>query len=285
MKRRHTVNCIYVVVFVLLILEVFMLPVILTRVSDTATKEDKYTVVYKDKELICNCGSKLTDEGAILLNFFDECNKTTKSGRDETITVDYDKSFKSGKGVDKNIGKVIAPGGEKVSVITIKNSENCPLKYDAWLFNGSTSDQLPITVDMTSDGEIAVPEEDMKKEFPAYTQSSIDYIKGIVPPGKSQEIEVVWKWDYSSGESQDEIDTYLGNRASENIADKITIGFKILAETSGKPVTLQNIDTDNRPKLALYVLFMIISLFVLLHVLFEKDEEDEEIVKYSFKNH
>ena len=279
MKHKHTLNRIYTVLLILFLIEVILFPIVVWKISGSQREGTEHTIVYKDSELKCDKDTKVDEEGTIILNLLEEGKEDNKyNNSPDTIQVDDVKPFdKTSNDAEIHPYNIIAPGGKKTSVITIKNTESFPLKFDARLFNGSTTQHLPINVSISSDKHINTYVQEKGDIYSNYEKGYINVIEGVVSPGEEQKVEITWQWDYSIDEYQDMLDTELGNTAAFEEPDEVVIGFRIVAEEhDGNYIVPKGPQTGDNTDIGRYIVLMALSLFILILILFEKDKEYEE---------
>lgn len=288
MNRKKRINIIYTILLILFLLEVILLPIVVFNISEKESDSNLHTVTYEDKKLECDKDTDVDEEGTISIPLIEEekKNKTSykkvKEPKKNGISVDEIDSFDEayGNAVSSDGTKIIAPGTDKTSVIRVRNKDNINLKYNAVLYKKATTENLPVMVTLNSGGNTA----EAKFYEDVYSKDDIiQSVEGEIKPGETEEFEISWKWDFSTSDIQDAIDTELGNKAAFENPDEIVVGFRIIAEENNNSyIVPTGPKTGDTTEIGGYIVLMAISLFILILILIEKDKEHEKDSKYNF---
>lgn len=239
-------------VLVLFILEICLLPVVVWFTYADRSEAPNHVLTYSDKQLVWDNGTGIDENGVARLDIFD---------------AEYD-SAKSKDGQN-----VIAPGTEGFNFIRLRNASNGEISYTAVLYSISDTEVLPVGVAIEGGG-FADTENYILPQGMNDNAEVIRAVSGTVAKDRVQDFDILWQWDYYEDSMQDVIDTYLGNRAFTEEADRLTVGLWITV--SGEDGETELPKTGDDMMLAGYVTLMCISGGLLLFTLFARRKERKE---------
>lgn len=173
-----------------------------------------------------------------------------------------------------NEEKVIAPGTENSYTFKLKNTGNAALDYTVTVdaFFSSEDIEIPISGKLNRyDGKWIVGDKDNYVDIPTLDTAED---KATLGAGRYTYYTLEWVWPFESGD--DELDTMLGNLASEQDLT-LTIVISTTATESANPDDDNGIvppETGDDSKLILWVILIIGSILMMIYLSVNGDKED-----------
>lgn len=184
----------------------------------------------------------------------------------------FDAQYENVSSLDKRV--VVAPGTKGYHFIRLNNKSSNEISYTAVLYKITSSNKLPVQVTL-QDGEYenttstGLPNDIKNKEV-------VRSVKGTVTQNQRVDFDIMWLWDYEKSETQNLIDTYLGNQSAQNHAEDITVGFYIVIEDQNHSYNPSVPKTGDHSIIGGYSSLMIISMILFIILLFHRKKDEEK---------
>lgn len=246
------------VMLILFILEVITFPFVINFTWADRSETPNHILTYTQGALTWSNTDGVDENGAARLSLFDTVYQNAKA---------------------EDGSKIITPGSSGSSIIRLKNDVGKPVQYTAVLYSIKSAEELPVTAYLKGENLA-----DTQNYFLPDGVSNSDVIRavsGTVGGGMIQDFDIGWSWDYEESDTQNAIDTFLGNKATDKNTDDITIGIYIVVE-DGNSYTSPSTGADDMwqqpAEMGAYVSLMCISAVVLIFLIIDKrrDKECEE---------
>lgn len=221
---------------ILIILELATLPFVLNLTYAGRSESPDKVLTYTEGKFKADNDTEIVNNGVVKISLFQSIYENVKSGNGDNI---------------------LAPGTEGDNIIRLDNTTNRDIKYTAVLYSISSSEDLGISPEMSGTNF----EDTDKYVLPSNVSydNVIRAVKGKVDARRIQDFDINWSWAFEGDESQDIIDTSLGNKA---MRDDISVGLYIVVEDEGEKYT--PVPTGDDTVIGLYVILLVGSLMGLL---------------------
>lgn len=237
-------------VLILFILQVITLPYVLGITYSGRSESPDHILTYTQGKLTWDKSTGIGENGVAEMDLFDAVydNVTSENGEN-----------------------VVAPGTEGFNIIRLKNDISNPISYTAVLYQIKSSELLPVEAGLSGEGfadtiTYSLPE-GVKPE------QVIRAVEGTLNGEEIQDFDINWLWTYFEDETQDEIDTLLGDKAAYSDADRVTVGIYIVVEDNNSYITPEPPKTGDNTKIGMYLALMCIVGIMLIILLFERRRE------------
>lgn len=158
--------------------------------------------------------------------------------------------------------KVVAPGTDLTSIIRLKNDGPKPVKYTAMLYEIKSVPYLPVTSEMNGTGFEDTNDYTLPKS--AEGANVVRAVKGNIGAGEIVDFDIDWFWNFYDSDEQDVIDTFLGDKAANDEADDIVLGYYIIIEDDNEYIKPELPGTGREAGRGIYGALMGISAIVLV---------------------
>ena len=250
LRRRKTEGRIFVIVLILFLLEIITFPIVVYFTYADRSESPCHTITYEDHKLSWDKSTSVDAEGTAKLDLFD--------GRYENAVSD-------------DGSNIVAPGTEMNPILRLINGENEKLIYTAVLYKIKAED-IPVEVSVSGTG--FTDTEEYMLPSGVNRECVIKAVTGEVEPYKLQDFDLHWKWDFEKDDHQNMTDTEAGNRAAENTADEVTLGFYIVVQSENGDISYP--ETGDGSLITGYTVLIVISAVMLaLLIIDERRREDE----------
>ena len=234
------------VVLILFLLEMLTLPLVMNFTYADRSQQPDHRLSYTMNYLHWSRGTDVDANGVALLDVFDAHYPGVLSENGENV---------------------VAPGTDGYNIVRLTNKVEGHIRYTAVLYRIRTSDKLPVDVALVGDYT-----DTTRYSLPAGVSHSqvIRAVNGELKGYEHQDFDIAWKWDFEESLQQDIVDTMLGDR---DRLDTVTVGLYVVVEDSNSYHIPKTGDTSN---VQMYFALMVISLFLLILLLWERRKETEE---------
>lgn len=252
--KKHT-RWLLPAVLILLILEIFTLPLVLELTYAGRGEAPNHVLTYTPGKLRWDEATGMDSEGSAILSLFD-------SQYGDTVNAD-------------NGDRVIAPGTDGFNIVRLKNSAKKTVDYTAVLYEIEDNPELPVKAELNGTGftdteTYSLPDKVKDAEV-------IRSVAGEVGSGEIQDFDINWLWEYDEDEAQDIIDTLLGDKASYADANDVIVGLYIVIEDNNEYITPDSPQTGDTG-VGMYAALMFVSgaVLILLTVARRKEKRCED---------
>lgn len=240
-------------VLILFILQVLLFPLAVGTTYSGRSESPDHILTYSKGSLVWDRGTEIEKSGAAKLSLFDEAY-------DGTVRSDDD--------------RVVAPGTAALHMIRLKNSASGEISYTAMLYQLRSDPALPVKACLQGVGfadaaTYTLPENISRSQI-------VRCVSGTVKSGGIQDFDISWLWDYYDSSQQDRLDTDLGDRAAEEQAPDITLGFYITVQDGNSYVGPQPPKTGDSAAFGGYIALMCISGAALVLLLISRGREQKK---------
>lgn len=235
---------------ILFILEVFTLPFVLGITYSGKSESPDHVLTYTENQLTWDGATDVSSDGVAELSLFSSSYQNVLAENGE---------------------KVVAPGTDGSNIVRLSNRAKGPVDYTALLYAMKSSDKLPVTASLSSDGGTDVTEYLLPDGISE--DNVIRAVTGTVGKDQIQDFDINWLWQYYEDAEQDVIDTALGNKAALSEADDVTVGLYITVEDNNSYFTPDVPQTGNPTAVGMYVGLMVVSAMVLVFLLLSRRRE------------
>lgn len=234
------------VMLILFILQIILFPFAMGITYAGRPESVSHVITYTTNSLVWDSTTGINTDGAARLSLFD------------TI-------YNNVEGSDK----VVAPGTDLTSIIRFKNDAGKAVSYTAVLYEIKSVDYLPVSSSMEGSGFKDTDEYTIPKS--AENAKIIRSVTGEVRAGEITDFDINWLWNFYDSDEQDVIDTFLGNKAADDDADDITLGFYIVVEEDEDVVVKPTLPSTGREAgHGVYIALMGISAIVLVLLILDR---------------
>ena len=251
------------VVLILFILEIATLPFVINLTYSGRSEAPNHVLTYtadrSNVKLTWDSATGIRDDGSAELDLFDAIYPSVEANNGENV---------------------IAPGTDGFNIIRLKNSAGGAIKYTAVLYRIRTSDQLP--VDVTLSGENFTDTAYYHLPDGVEGNQVVRAVTGTLGGDQIQDFDINWLWSYYDDETQDIVDTYLGDGAALGNDERVTVGFYITVEDDNDynvedddPVIPSAPQTGDNSMLGLYFTLMCISGIMLILLFVSRRREEK----------
>ena len=236
-------------VLILFILEVMTLPLVLGITYSGRSESPDHILTYTKGKLVWDSATGIDENGVAVLDLFD---------------AEY-------PGVESEDGSnVVAPGTDGYNIVRLKNSVSGSVTYTAVLYRIRTSEDLPVEAELIGSGYTDTASYPLPDGV--NSQQVLRAVTGTVKGGEIQDFDISWLWEYENGEVQDSIDTFLGDKDN---ADEVTVGLYIVVEDNNSYIDPEIPKTGDDSHVGMYLGLMLVSLFMLILLLWDRRKEKE----------
>lgn len=213
----------------LLLVEVILLPFMLRSIYTKEVPRTDRVISYDRGSLRFGNGCEFDDRGVMRLELFD-----TYYGGD---------SSSDGE-------KLILPGQNGRDMVQLQNKVKGSVKYTAVAYVIKDSDMIPVEAELIGSSyddteTYSLPEGVAKEQVLRAVTGELAYEEVV-------NFNLLWRWDFSGGENQDEIDTAIGSLEGDG---NVVIGLYVTVEDDN--IYLTPLKPDN--KMLAYVSVMLVS--------------------------
>ena len=238
---KNHMRWLFPVILILFILEIFTLPLVLELTYAGRSEAPNHVLTYTPGKLRWDDATGVDPDGSAILSLFDS---------------QYGDTVRAGDG-----DQVIAPGTDGFNIVRLKNSAEKPVNYTAVLYKIQDNPELPVKAELSGNGFTdtethSLPEKVSNAEV-------IRSVTGEVGSGEIQDFDINWLWKYDEDETQDIIDTLLGDKAAYAQANDVTVGLYIVVEDNNESITPGHPKTGDTG-IGMYVALIILSGAVLI---------------------
>lgn len=248
MKKKRTQDIVFVLAFVLFILQIVLLPLFVGVTYASKSLNPEHTITYSSHQLLWDRNTQVDLNGVAQLSLFESIYENVNSNQGDNV---------------------FAPGTKKESIVRLVNKENTKIRYTVVVYYESTNDQLPLDVYL-GDGNF---NDVQYNNYPDTIDSNsiVRVVSGELEKNRMQEFDICWEWKFEGEELDDFIDTYFGNQAANDVADRVSVGFYIVVEADGTTIHPGSASTGDYTMIVIDLFIMVISGLVLLWCM-RKDE-------------
>ncbi len=232
---------------ILFILQVVMLPWAVDFTWADRSESPGHVLTYTKNKLTWDSATGIRPDGTAELNLFDTA---------------YDGTVQSANG-----NNVVAPGTDNELYVRLKNNVSGTITYTAVLYEIDDAD-IPVDAALTGTGFTDTSSYPLPDGVSA--SQVLREVTGTVKGGQIQDFDLDWLWEYYISDSQDAVDTMLGNRQSP---DELTVGLYIVVEDENSYVTPDIPKTGDESSIGLYIGLMAISFILLVLLLWDRRRE------------
>lgn len=164
--------------------------------------------------------------------------------------------------------KAVAPGTDLTNIIRLKNDSRKAVSYTAVLYEIKSVDYLPVESSMKGNGFTDTDNYTLPKS--AQNAKVIRAVEGGIGAGEIVDFDIDWLWEFYESDEQDVIDTFLGDKAADDDADDILLGFYIVVQDDNNYNPPELPDTGRAAFKGIYGALFGISTIVLILLVNDK---------------
>ena len=257
-NKKSVWQWVFPTALILFICTALTLPLILVLTYAGNSAKPLHTLELRDQHLTWGSETDVREDGSADLSLFSAYYDTTV--------------------LSENEDRVLAPGTAAETVIKFINKSGGEITYFAYLYEGRSDPDLPVTVNMSSSGSTAVGKYDVPDLLEG--EKIVKVLKGTVTNDTVVDFAIDWNWIFEVSDEQDVIDTYFGDKAAFDRADDITVGFYIVVEDDGGNITPDPPPTgDHAIK---YVLVLLIISAVVMVIAFIGRKKEKKVSDLTY---
>lgn len=238
-------------VLVLFILEIITFPAVVYFTYSDRSENPDHTLTYTENKLVWDSVTGIDEHGIAELSLFNAEYNNVRSK-----------------------DKVVAPGTEGFNIIRLNNSASGKIGYTAVVYKISSDAELPVKAALSGNGF----EDTAEYTLPHGVEKSnvIRAVSGTLGAGQKQDFDIKWLWDFYESDAQDLIDTYFGDKAANDKADDVTIGFYLVVRDGGQNVLPVPPKTGDNSMMGGYIALMCISGIILFLLIVSRRREKKD---------
>ena len=209
-KKNELRSWLLTVASVIFVLQLIMLPIAFGVTYASGNLHPEHTLTYTTGTLTWDGDTPVLSDGTAQLSLFDAAYLHVAADNGE---------------------KVVAPGTEAQATVRLKNSTGGTVAFTAVLYRLRTSQQLPVTAQLSGDGLTDTERYTLPEGVSA--NAVIRAVTGSVRGSGIQDLDIGWLWLFEDG--RDTLDTLLGDQSAAGQAQRCTLGVYITVEDDNVP--------------------------------------------------